>query len=225
MTLHTVLPDGCSIEYIDHYGSDLRVANTARVSMDKWKEIFDLDDVGLINYLAKNKHDSPMRHCVATFRFAMPIFVERQWFKHRLGIEVNSLSGRYVQFDEQLYLPTEYRKGSKSIKQGSLDKLVNDNLLAYLLVTESYRVAYETYKSLLAIGVCKEQARMVLPLSLMTRFVATIGIQAAFHIYELRFHEHAQREIQPFAYQLGQHFSRLYPVTWKALLEHRLNVK
>lgn len=225
MTLHTVLPDGCSIEYIDHYGDDLRIANIARVSMQKWKEAFDKKDEGLLNYLAENEHDSPMRHCVATFRFEMPIFIERQWFKHRYGIEINSASGRYIEFDEKLYTPTVFRKGSKSIKQGSLDQPIEDNLLAYLLVTESYRVAYDTYKAVLRMDGCKEQARMVLPLSLMTNFVATIGIQAAFHIYKLRFHKHAQREIQPFAYHLGQHFGRLYPVTWKALLEHRLNVK
>lgn len=222
MALHTVLPEGCSIEYIDHYGDDLRIANIARVSMQKWKEAFDTKDEGLLNYLAENEHDSPMRHCVATFRFNMPIFVERQWFKHRLGIENNSESFRYCQADDQFFIPPSFRQGSKSIKQGSLDKPIENELLARLLLEESYKVAFDTYNQLLELGVCREQARMVLPLSMFTSFVATIGIQAAFHIYKLRFHKHAQREIQPFAYQLGQHYSRLYPVTWKALIEHRL---
>src|SRR5689334_19910396 len=104
--------DSGYVEYIDHFGNDLRVVNAARVSMGKHKYAIDNDDERLIKYLIKNKHTSPFRHCHITFRVKLPIFVMRQFQKHRIGVEINEISGRYVEFGYAFYHPNKFRKGS-----------------------------------------------------------------------------------------------------------------
>jgi thymidylate synthase (FAD) len=212
---------GGYVHYISHHGSDLAVVNAARVSLGKWKDELDKDDIRLIGYLARNRHTSPFRHCSVTMRIRMPIFVERQFTKHRFGVEINSISGRYVEFKEEYYIPETFRKGSASIKQGSLDEPVKDELLAQLLYLDSCKRAFRTYNELLELGVCKEQARTVLPLSLWTECICTMSLQAASHFYGLRADAHAQREIQAYAHAIGAIFMYCYPHAWNALQENK----
>ncbi len=214
---------GCTVEYLDHAGSDLTIVNAARVSLGKWKDAIDAEDERLIRYLARNKHDSPFRHCSLTMRLRMPIFVERQFTKHRIGVEINSISGRYVQFDGTCFTPDVWRKGSESIKQGSLAESVEDADAVQQRYAEYINQSQATYEYLLACGVCKEQARMVLPLSLMTEMICTMSLQALFHFYNLRTSPHAQREIQWFAHQIGALAELYFPVSWNALVQYRMN--
>src|SRR5512141_427177 len=108
------------VRLIDHMGSDLSVVNAARVSFGKRKEAFEEGDAKLIRYLARHEHTSPFRHTAMTFHVKAPIFVFRQWMKHRIGSEFNEISGRYVVFpDDEFHVPASFRQQSKDNKQGS----------------------------------------------------------------------------------------------------------
>ena len=117
------------VELLNYFGDDLMVVNAARVSFGKEKNILDQRDQGLINYLVEHEHTSPFRHPQLQFRIKCPIFVERQLFKHQVGLSANSISGRYVDFSDEYHIPTELRKQSEDSKQGSSGILENPNLL------------------------------------------------------------------------------------------------
>lgn len=206
-----------TVQYVEHGGSDLSVVNAARVSLGKQKTELDESDVKLINYLATHDHTSPFRHCSITLRVSCPIFVARQIFKHRIGSEINEISGRYVKFNECFYSPEVFRKGSPSIKQGSLDQAVDDNEEAKAIYIETIDFMFKAYEDLLALGVCKEQARAILPLALMTEFVWTLSLQAAFHFWKLRSDPHAQYETRQIAYRVEELIQPLFPHSWQAL--------
>lgn len=222
------------LAYIDHMGDDLRVANAARVSLAKWKIEFDDKDAGLIKFLIKSRpqHTSPLRHAVMTVRATVPLFVARQWFKHRVGVaiddlddfdamEFNEASGRYIEFDEtQAWEPPMWRKGSPSIKQGSLPDEIDNPWRADAVYQSAVGRAFESYQLLLGMGVCKEQARAVLPLATMTQFVCTASLQAWWHFYVLRSDSHAQAEIRVYAQAVGCLLERHFPVTWQVLQEY-----
>jgi thymidylate synthase (FAD) len=185
-----------SVELLSHYGDDVMIANVARVSYGKDSSNYTEEQNGkLINYLVNHKHTSPFRHPQLQFRIKCPIYVERQLHKHQIGISVNSISGRYVDFSDSYYeIPNgEWRKQSTSSKQGS-DGLV-DNQWECDKVQENIigtcRLAYE---ALLSLGVSKEQARSVLPLSLETEFIWTGSLLAFFHMCNLRLKEDTQKE-------------------------------
>jgi len=107
------------VELLNYFGNDLMVVNAARVSYDKFKDKFENNDNKLINYLVKHRHNSPFRHPQLQFRIECPIFVERQLFKHQIGLTANSISGRYVDFSDSYSIPTSLRLQSKDSKQGS----------------------------------------------------------------------------------------------------------
>lgn len=210
-----------SVEYVDHMGSDISVVNAARVSFGKHKEVFDDDDERLLRYLITHEHMSPFRHVFATLRVTCPIFVERQWFTHKVGTAVNSISGRYVQYDFGYWMPEYFRKGTPTIKQGSLDEPIEQNEEALALYRETCDRAVETYHRLInEYGVCKEQARTLLGLNTMTQFIFSASLQAWFHFYRLRTDAHAQAEIQVYAHEVGRIMEGLFPRAWKCLSEH-----
>jgi thymidylate synthase (FAD) len=208
-----------------HHGDDLLVVNAARVSMGKRKEALDEQDIGLINYLARNGHWSPFRHCVMTARVKVPIFVMRQWQKHRIGMEINEISGRYVEFQEEEYWSPEYpgwRKATPSVKQGSSDEtfgMPDDDYIQDIYLT-SVIASFRAYQALLNHGVCREQARAVLPLATFTQCMITASLQAWFHFWKLRSDSHAQKEIQLYAGFVNDAMSELYPHSWAALKEY-----
>lgn len=216
-TLKTNLPPGCELSYRGHFGSDIDVCNDAYVSTGKQIKHIRPHHKHFILSLARRGHTSPFRHCFIKVFVKMPIFVERQMFKHQVGVAVNSISGRYVDFSDEYYQPDEWRKASESIKQGSLLENVNDVEYVQYLYDQLMREAGTRYRLLVNQGVSKEQARMVLPLSLMTQCVMTFSLHAAAHFYNLRFERHAQREIQPFAYALGELCKLHFPWAWQAL--------
>lgn len=182
-------------ELIDYFGNDLMVINAARVSFGKNKTGFDEKDEKLVKYLYTHKHTAPFRHPQLQFRLSMPIFVERQLFKHQVGISANSISGRYVDFSDTYYKIDKFRKQSVSSKQGSegfLDSEDNDE--ATYLYSRAVAVAKECYDELLKLGVSKEQARAILPMALETQCIWTGSLLAFFHLCNLRLKPDTQQE-------------------------------
>jgi thymidylate synthase (FAD) len=208
------------VSLIDHMGSDLSVVNAARVSFGKKKEAFEESDAKLMVYLAEHEHTSPFRHTALTLHVKAPIFVFRQWMKHRIGSEFNEISGRYVEFPEdEFFVPEVFRRQAKVNKQGSEGAIDPANqaraLDSYL---ESCRGALAHYKELLGLGVCREQARCVLPLGLYSEVYWTVSLQAVAHFIRLRADSHAQWEIQQYAAAVRSVVEPIYPVGLKALL-------
>lgn len=179
-------------ELLNYFGNDLMVANAARVSYGKSKNILDEKDAKLIKFLVEHGHTSPFRHPQLQFRIQCPIFVERQLFKHQVGLTANSISGRYVDFSDNYYLIKKLRKQSKSSKQGSEGELDRPDLLEKI---ESFVLqASSLYKELCESGVAKEQARAILPLCLETQFIWTGSFAAFLHLWKLRLKKDAQEE-------------------------------
>jgi len=209
------------VRLIDHMGSDLSVVNAARVSFGKRKEAIDEGDAKLIRYLSGHEHTSPFRHTALTMHVKAPIFVFRQWMKHRIASEFNEISGRYVEFPEdEFFVPALFRKQAKVNKQGSEGEIDPEHreraLVAYL---ESCRGAVAHYKELISLGVCREQARCILPLGLYSEVYWTVSLQAVGHFIRLRSDSHAQWEIQQYAAAVRHLVEPLFPVSLAALLD------
>ena len=217
----TVLGDGF-VRHTNTYGSELDIVNAARVSFSKETELMQDADIKLLKYLAKNKHMSPFRHCHISFHIKMPIFVMRQFVRHRVGIEINEMSGRYVEFeDDSFYLPRPFRLQSTNNKQGSAEDLnEEDNLVALRLYADSCQIAFDTYKRLIDMGVAKEMARMCLPLSLWTEIRVTMSLEAIAHFIRLREDGHAQYEIRKYSDAIKQIAMAEFPNALPTLLEN-----
>jgi len=226
------------VTLIDHMGSDLTVVNAARVSMDKeskWDTEVSIysshgnnlktEDKKLISYLAKHNHWTPFGHPQVTFRIKAPIFVARQLGKHQVGMVWNEVSRRYVDSEPEFYEPEVWRKRADNVKQGSSDEAVEGPLLSLFEyegdVSEHYEehIAHtkDLYYDILKTGVCPEQARMVLPQSMMTEWYWTGSLAAWSRVCKLRLDSHTQRETQEIAKMIDKEMKQLYPVSWEAL--------
>lgn len=207
-------------EYIDHMGDDLRVVNAARVSFNKESSEFSANDERLVNYLARNNHFTPFTHCVVTLRETVPIFVARQRFKHTVGFTYNEVSRRYVDDKPEFYIPDEWREKSDEKKQGSGEDFPEDKQL-WLKRDYSWLISEleKWYSHLLAANVAPEQARMVLPQSMLTSYYVTGSLHAFARAYKLRSDTHAQKEIQGLASQWDEIIRPLYPFSWSALVD------
>lgn len=191
------------IELLETFGDDLMVVNAARVSYGKRKEVFDDKDERLLKYLVEHKHTSPFRHPQLQYRIQCPIFVERQLFKHQVGLTANSISGRYVDFSDEYWLPTQLRLQSKSSKQGSEGE-VEPAINKYLVEMMQYTIdrCKAAYDLLIEQGVSKEQARMILPLCLETTFIWTGSLAAFIHLFKLRIKPDSQQETREVAEEM-----------------------
>lgn len=207
------------IELLDHMGDDLAVVNAARVSMHKESLTLCDNDEKLIRYLAKHKHWTPFAQVQFKFRISMPIFVARQYFRHQVGLLRNETSRRYVDNPPEFWNPNgAWRGRAEHVKQGSgglLDDM--DQLLAQADYNIVMNQATISYKNMIERGVCPEQARAVLPQSMMTEFIETGSLAAYARIYGLRTDPHAQKEIQDYALVIGEHIEKIVPVSWAAL--------
>ena len=189
------------VELINHFGDDLMIANTARVSYGKHKDGLDEKDAKLIKYLVDHKHTSPFRHAQLQFRITCPIYVERQLFKHQVGMSANSMSGRYVDFSDEYTTIKEWRKQSKSSKQGS-EGLVENQSICSFIENEVIQTCKLAYEALMAQGVSKEQARTILPLNLNTTFIWTGSFLSFIHLFNLRLKPDAQAETRQVAQEM-----------------------
>lgn len=191
-------------ELIDYFGGDNTHVNVARVSYGKESSNYsEQQNTKLIKYLVEHSHTSPFRHSTLQFRIKCPIYVERQIFKHQVGISVNSISGRYVDFSDTYYKIDEFRTQSQSSKQGSGENLNGaDNLHALEIQNKVIEVSSKAYQDLLDLGVSKEQARSVLPLSLETEFIWTGTFLAFVHLCKLRLKQDTQKETRDLVNQM-----------------------
>lgn len=224
-----------SAEYITHMGDDMMVVNSARVSFDKesefiteWvdengrthidpKGVMGPHDKRLIIYLAKHNHWTPFSHPQITLRETVPIFVARQRFKHMVGFTYNEVSRRYVDDDPEFYIPDKWRsRPDGSVKQGSGGVLENSHTLK-LYARQQAHECKRLYQSFIDQGVAPEQARMILPQSMLTSYYVTGSLSAFARAYKQRIDSHSQKEIQILASKWGEIISQLYPVSWGAL--------
>jgi thymidylate synthase (FAD) len=211
------------VEYLDHMGTDLTVSNSARVSMGKWKEELDAADEKLIGYLARHSHWTPFAETAIQLRITVPIFVARQAHRSTVGTVRNESSRRYIDDAPEFFIPSEWRsRPEKSIKQGSGDPLeAFEQACASDIYKRLIAYAEDAYKLLLNINVAPEQARMVLPQSMMTQWVETGSLAYWWRFYSLRSDSHAQKEIQDLAALIKERVQPLFPVCWKALEESK----
>ena len=223
-----------SVEYVQHMGEDITVVNSARVSFGKEKKEIDGRDRKLIQYLCRNKHTSTLEHNVVTFRFLVPLFVRSQHHRHRTW-SYNEISRRYTDIDMKFYLPKKFRTQHKSNRQASNPKELVDpkvwhkeeGILSKSSMTMSElleirtRDCLDTYEMMLDRGVCREQARMVLPQNLYTEYYGTCNLNNLLKFIELRTHEGAQWEIQQVANACLEIATELWPITVNAFKEVR----
>ncbi len=187
------------MELMDVMGNDLSIANAARVSYNKSSANFDAEkDRKLIYFLAKHKHWTPFEQNSLKFRVKCPIYIARQWMKHRCWV-FNEISARYTVFTNTIYKPDEFRIQDTKNKQASLKAEDLDQETAGQVYDEAARVALEAYNRLIELGVCREQARGVLPVGSHTEFITTVNLRNYMHWYNLRAPHEAQWEIQQFA--------------------------
>ena len=215
------------VELINFMGNDLTVVNAARVSFDVNKKVFTATDKKLINYLAKHKHMSPFGHCFASFKVTAPIFVARQLVKHKF-LRWNEISRRYVNTKPNWYRPSIddpdtaiWRSQTKDKKQGSGDVIQSEDTqrLATFTLGKVIAAAMTAYEKLLSMGVCEEQARMVLPICHLTEWFWSGSLDAFADMCRLRCAKDAQVESKMVAYQISDHMHKLFPVSWEALTE------
>ena len=224
------------VTYIDHMGNDLTVVNAARVSFNKKSELKRIciqvgdsinfsenkvlveKDVKLIKYLAEHNHTTPFRHCYVTLHMKVPFFVRNQLLRHTVGFSVNEVSRRYVDERPDFYTPSEWRKRAQNKKQGSGEVLQLENM------TEAYQAKMtkimDAYQTLVAFGLCPEQARMILPQSTYTEFYWTGSLQGWAELCKQRLAPDTQKETREVAQQIEKIVEPLYPVSWQALKEY-----
>jgi len=208
-----VMVDDGFVTLTDYMGGDVAVVNAARVSFGKQCTELAERDVKLIHYLANHKHMSPFRHVVFTFTLeGISEVVCRQLYKHQVGCaftsgefrEVattwNEISGRYVEFEPEFHVPHGFRRQHKNNKQASVEgEFVEKESEAQAVYAEAMEHGFTAYKKLLDLGVCREQARMVMPVSFKNSLVWTASLEATVHFIKLRDHEGAQVEIRNLA--------------------------
>jgi len=202
------------VRYVDHFGDDLRIVETARISY-KSPSKGDEADKKLLMYLYKQRHTSPFEACNITFNIKMPIFCMRQFVRHRT-LRLNEWSGRYSELADEFYEPNTWRVQDTKNKQGSLDAehdqlWHNENTQ---LVKEVYKNCYTAYQTLLDRGVAKELARIVLPVSLFTEIYVNVDVHNLIHFLNLRQDPHAQLEMREIANAMNHIFVDLFP--WSA---------
>ena len=216
---------GCKmieVTYINHMGDDLTVVNAARVSFGKKSDymprvhmgepkVLQFKDDKLIKYLAKHKHISPFGHCFASFHVKAPVFVARQLVKHKF-LRWNEISRRYVDDPPDFFKPDYWRGRAENVKQGSSGEVKSNANVAY-----QYAKIEGLYKQLLDEGVCPEQARMILPQSMMTEWYWSGSLDAFVDMCNLRCTDDTQQESRIVADAIDKEMERLFPVSWSAL--------
>lgn len=214
-----------AVELVDHMGSDLSIVNAARVSFGAEKESVDEKDIKLINYLMKHNHSSPFEHCVLTFKFTVPLFIRSQHHRHRTWA-YNEISRRYTSVDMQFYSPEVFRTQHKSNRQASNSELIDPELYngvstASASVRAHHAASLYLYNNLIKSGVCREQARGVLPQNLYTQYYGTVNLHNLLKFVSLRVHEGAQWEIQQVAKSCLKIARKLYPHSVQAFEKHK----
>ncbi len=226
-TKFVALLDHGFVELLDVLGDDRRCVAAARVSLrreqlsltDETPQQIERDR-GLIERLIRDKHTSPFEHAVFQFRVRAPIFVVRQWFRHRYA-SYNEESARYVRLEDHFYLPDEFRVRVGKAMDYQYEHLPDDeNAALQAELTHHYEAARELYEKLLARGVAREHARLVLPVAQFTTFFWTVNALSLMNFLNLRNALHAQAEIQAYAVVIEDMFREAMPWTHTAFRAH-----
>lgn len=207
------------VEYIQHWGNDLMVVNAARVSFGNESQSLTDKDQKLIHYLAKHKHMTPFEHMGLTVKITVPLYIRSQIMRHRT-FAYNEISRRYTSKDLEFYKPKmdDYRSQSKDNKQGSAEPLEEDIVVKCdIAIQHAYSEALTTYNRLIESGLCREQARMVLPQGLMTEFYASGSLRNWAHFLELREGKDAQAEARYVAAGVRKLIDKHFAESAKAL--------
>lgn len=206
------------VEYVQHTGTDLTVVNSARVSFGVQKDELDARDEKLIKYLIEHKHTSTLEHNFVTFRFKVPLFIAAQHMRHRTW-SYNQISRRYTDVDLEFYEPSQFRTQHESNRQASNpDDLINPELNTFLprdaanSIVAHHKTSLQLYNKLIASGVCREQARGVLPQNLYAEYWGSVNLNNLLKFVGLRLHGGAQWEIQQVAQACLDIVTDLWPV-------------
>ena len=209
-----------SVRVVDHMGSDLTVVNAARVSFGKTASEMSEKDTKLIRYLAKHGHWSPFGHCSVQFHIKAPIFVARQLVKHQIGLTWNEISRRYVDSEVEFYDVEKWRGRPVDKKQGSSEKdveWVDRDVRTGTLQAQVENIALLNYNMMIGAGVAPEQARMILPQSMMTEWYWSGTLYAFARVCNLRCAEDAQYETRIVANFINDECKELFPISWEEL--------
>jgi thymidylate synthase (FAD) len=208
------------VSYMTHMGSDDLVVDAARVSFDKQAENYsDNRNTSLINFLARENHMHPFSHPQATFRCSAPIFVARQLAKHQIGGTWNEVSRRYVKSQPSYWKPDFFRASAANVKQGSSEE---EHRRSEEFVDEYHDICIDAiacYNKMVALGICAEQARAILPQGAITEWVWTGSLLFWSRVYNLRISPDTQKETRDWAELLGEQMQSLFPVSWGALTD------
>jgi thymidylate synthase (FAD) len=222
---HINVLDHGLVRLVDSMGSDLSVVRSARVSYDaEWRSGEDSDkDAKLLNYLIKNKHTSPFEACTFTFEVKAPIFVLRQWHRHRTW-SFNEISARYAELPEEYYIPAKEDITTQSSSNKQMrTKDVNPNAIFHQeSIRNANKASFVAYKKMLANDVPRELARSVLPLGTYSHMFATVDLHNLMHFLNLRLHEHSQYEIRVYAEAMLQLIEPIVPICTAAFKKHIL---
>lgn len=223
------------VRLVEHMGSDLSIVRNARVSYDaEWRAGEDEGkDVKLLNYLVKNSHTSPFESCLFTFEVKAPIFVLRQWHRHRTW-SFNEISARYAELPEEFYVPEMAHVGTQNTSNKQMRDILEakEDVAGFVptqrdtdavnLIRATCEGAFRSYKALIAAHVPRELARGVLPLNVYSHMFATVDLHNLMHFLKLRLHSHSQYEIRVYAEAMLQLIEPLVPHTVAAFREHKL---
>lgn len=219
--LYPVLDKGF-VELVDFMGGDQRAVDSARVSFGGTSKGEDRDRK-LIQYLLAHNHISPFEHSVFQFHVKCPIFVARQWMRHRIA-SYNEISARYTEVKEEFYIPETFRAQDTINKQGSVAGAKLDNARLLDIYTKSIKASYAAYSEMLKAGVAREMARLTLPVAQYTQFHWSVNARSLMNFLSLRLDGHAQYEIRVYAEAIRRIFREKMPWTWEAfkkLDEHK----
>lgn len=221
------------VKLLDVAGSDVEIVRHARTSTGKDSEHrTEAEDKKLLFYLYKNRHTSPFEMAKIWLEVMIPIFLWRQWARHRMQ-NMNEMSGRYTELPDNFYIPKTWRKQSETNKQASVDvghwnPIVSDVGDMEFNLSEVVRghcaQAYALYEKMLVVGVAKEQARMVLPINLYTKMHVCFDLHNLLHFIRLRDDSHAQSEMQAYGKVIGHLIDFLFPWTWEAYKRYKVVV-
>ncbi|MFN4070356.1 MAG: FAD-dependent thymidylate synthase [Thermus caldifontis] len=206
------------VRLVEAMGNDASIVQAARVSYGPGTKTVR-EDAALIDYLMRHRHTSPFEMVEFKFHVKAPIFVVRQWFRHRTA-SVNEISGRYSVLGEEFYEPKAWRHQARRNKQGSEGAFTDEEASRLLKGVE--REAYQAYQTLLEKGIAREMARMVLPLNLYTEFYWKQDLHNLFHFLALRLDPHAQWEIRQYAKAIAEIVKAHVPLAWGSFEEHVL---
>ena len=208
---HVSVLDGQGwIGLIDTLGTESTIVNAARVSFGKIKTDMDERDVKLLHYLLDNRHSSPLEHIVFTFSVHCPLFVRGQWHRHRTW-SYNEISRRYTEIDIEFYTPKHLRMQSENNRQASYDNPDFQDAELRAMIDKQNKDSLALYEKLLEGGVCREQARGVLPQNMMVTFWATVDLNNLLHFLSLRDSDHAQWEIREYAVAIKKLIKPIIP--------------